>query len=208
MIIPKYKFWNLFAKRYDKFIARYAQETYKKSIALIIKELSESDEVLEIGTGTGIISFAVSSKVNAITAIDFAPAMIAVAIKKQELNENQNIKFEIGSANNINSQNQTFDVVIASNVFHLLPNADSVLQEIGRVLKNGGKVILPTYCHGQNLKSRMISAFVSLSGFKIENKWSTESFRYFIESKEFTITNECIIEDKIPLSFIVATKRK
>jgi ubiquinone/menaquinone biosynthesis C-methylase UbiE len=205
MKASKNNFWNSFAEKYDNFIVRYAQDTYKKLIVLIKNELRESDEVLELGTGTGIISFAVATKVKAITATDYAPAMIDVAIKKQ--NNVQNINFKLGSANNIQYPNNAFDVVIVSNVFHLLPNAEEALREISRVLKNGGKAILPTYCHGQNIKSRIISAFMSLSGFKAVNKWSTRSFRCFIENEGFIIASELIIEDKVPLSFIVATKR-
>lgn len=201
------KFWNSFAQRYDNFIARYAKNTYDQSIALIKNELSENDTVIEIGTGTGIISFAIASKVKAIKAFDYAPAMIDVALKKQELNRVQNITFEVGSANYINNPDKEFDVAIASNVFHIIPNADEALRELQRVLKKGGKAILPTYCHGQNAKSRIISAFMSLSGFKASNRWSTMTFREFIENEGFEISYELIIEDKIPLSFIVATQK-
>lgn len=202
----KNKFWNNYAKKYDLFISRHAQSTYKILINLIKKELQASDEMLEIGTGTGIISIAVATNVKNIKATDFAPAMIDVALKKP--NNPKNIEFQVGSANKLQYSNNTFDVVLASNVFHLIPNAKETLREISRVLKDEGKAILPTFCHGQDIKSRIISAFMSLIGFKAENKWTTKEFRYFIEKEDFTIINELIIKDKIPMSFIVATKGK
>ncbi|NPD47647.1 MULTISPECIES: class I SAM-dependent methyltransferase [unclassified Lentimicrobium] len=200
------RYWNSFAKKYDQFIAKYAQNTYNKSIALIKKELKNNDEVLEIGTGTGIISFAIATEVKRIIATDYAPAMIDIALKKQKRNNIQNIKFKLGSAKEIDSIEEVFDIVIASNVFHLIPKASEALLEIKRVMKSEGRVILPTYCHGQNIKSRMVSTFMSLSGFKAANKWSIASYRDFIKNEGFIIIKEIIIEDKIPLSFIIAKK--
>jgi hypothetical protein len=72
---------------------------------------------------------------------------------------------------------------------------------------NNGKVILPTYCHGQNYKTRFISAIMSITGFKAANKWSLKQFQKFIEREGLKIDKEEIIKDKIHLSFIVASKK-
>ena len=202
------KFWNSFASKYDTFIARYAKNTYEKSLLLIKKELNSDSNILEVGTGTGLIAFAIAGNANRITAIDYAQEMIKVANSKLEKQEQCNISFQVSEANNIKSKDKVFDIVIASNVFHLLPNADEALWEIYRVLKDDGKVILPTYCHGQNLKSRFISAIMGLSGFKAVNRWSTSEFKDFVCKEGFSIKKEEIIADKIPLSFLVASKQQ
>jgi len=201
------RFWNSFAIKYDSFIERYAKATYAQTIKLLKEELSDQVNVLEIGTGTGLIAFAIADQVNKLLAIDFAPEMIQIAREKLLLTPYKHIIFEVGGANQIDVPDQSFDVVIASNVFHLLPNASEVLLEIRRVLKSNGKVILPTYCHGENLKSIMISLFMGLSGFKAVNRWSTSQFRHFVESNGFVIEQEVIIDDRIPLSFLTATKQ-
>lgn len=201
------KFWNSFAGKYDKFISKYARRTYEKSLELMVQELSADSKVLEIGTGTGLISFAIADKVKSILAIDYAPEMIKVANSKLEGSNCDNIEFMTYSATNIEQKDKSFDVIIASNVFHLLPEPKKALQEIFRLLADNGKVILPTYCHGQNLKTRLISALMSLTGFKAENKWSLKQFRAFVEKAGLDIKKEEIIKDKIPLSFIVASKK-
>ena len=48
---------------------------------------------------------------------------------------------------------------------------------------------------------------MGISGFKAVNRWSVKQYKTFIESGDFLIEKEIIIEDKIPMSFIVATKK-
>lgn len=199
------RFWNSFANKYDKFITKYVNITYTRIIQLIEPELSTDLEVLEVGTGTGIISLSIANKVKNIVAIDFAPEMIKIAKIKLEESNIDNIEFKVNPATNIEYQNKSFDLIVASNVFHLLPEPEKALHEIIRLLNNNGKVILPTYCHGQNLKTRFISAITSITGFKATNKWSLREYRKFIESNGLKIKTEEIIRDKIPLSFIVAS---
>lgn len=201
------RFWDSFAGKYDRFIAKYAIETYAKSLRLVKQELSNYSKVLEIGTVTGLISFAIVDMVKSITAIDYAPEMIKVANAKLDESNFSNIEFKVNSATNIEQPDKSFNVIIASNVFHLLPEPKKALQEITRLLADDGKVILPTYCHGQNLKARFISAIMSLTGFKASNNLSLKQFRKFVEQEDLKIIKEEIIKDKIPLSFIVALKK-
>lgn len=201
-------FWDSFAKKYDVFISKYANETYAKSLKLMEQELSLSSKVLEVGTGTGLISFAIADKVKSITAIDYSPEMIKIANSKLKGTDVYNIEFKVNSATNIEQKGKSFDVIIAFNVLHLLPEPEKALQEIIRLLADNGKIILPTYCHGQNLKTRFVSTIMSLTGFKAENKWSLKQFREFVAQNGLTIEKEEVIKDKISLSFIVASKNQ
>jgi ubiquinone/menaquinone biosynthesis C-methylase UbiE len=201
------RFWDSFAKKYDKFIIKHVNKTYTSLIQLINSELSTEFKVLEIGTGTGIISLSIANKVKNIVAIDYAPEMIKIANIKLEESNLTNIEFKVNSATNIEYPNKYFDLIIASNIFHLLPEPEKALHEIIRLLTNNGKVILPTYCHGQNLKTRFISTMMSITGFKAINKWSLKEYREFIEQEGLKIKKEEIIRDKIPLSFIVVSKQ-
>jgi len=199
-------FWDSLAGRYDSFISKFAKKTYAQSIKLMRQELSADSKVLEIGTGTGIIAFAIIDLVHSIIAIDYAPGMIKTARAKLEASGHKNLQFRKSTATNIDLPDKSFNVIIASNVFHLLPEPTIVLREIGRLLTDDGKIILPTYCHGQNLKTHLLSALMSMSGFKAANKWSTTQFRNFVEQEGWHIEKEEIIKDKFPMSFLVASK--
>lgn len=199
-------FWNSMSGRYDGFIRKYANNTYQQVFHLIGKELYQEAHVLEIGTGTGIISFAIRQHVKSIHAIDYAKDMIDIARKKQKELKVENIEFETGEANKLKFKDDLFDIVIASNLFHLLEDPDLAIKEVKRVLNDGGKFIVPTYCHGDGIKSRLISFFIRLSGFKAPNKWSVPGLNMFIENAGFSIKTQFVIKDKIPLNFIVAEK--
>jgi ubiquinone/menaquinone biosynthesis C-methylase UbiE len=203
---PQNIFWDSFARKYDDFIAKYIQKAYNELFKLIKTELKNNYRVLEIGTGTGIVALEIAGLVEKIVAVDYSSEMIRVAKEKLSQTEIDNVEFRVSRASMIGCKDKEFDVIIASNVFHLIPNPESVLQEIERLLRDDGRLILATYCHGENLKTKIISSIMGLSGFKAVNRWSITGFKEFIEKNGFKIETEKIIEDKIPLSFIVAKK--
>lgn len=200
-------FWNSFAIRYDRFVQNFVGKTYEKLMELIPMELHAESRVFELGTGTGIISFGIADKVKEILAIDYSQKMIELAKEKQKACGNTNILFKTGNAYQLEMDDKSVDIVIASNIFHLLKNPDKALWEVYRILKDNGKVILPTFCSGQNLKCRIYVFFMELSGFRVCNKWTTNTYREFIKNEGFTISNETILKGKLPLSYIVATKK-
>lgn len=202
------QFWDSYSTKYDRFIDRYASSTYKEIIRSICNEIDKTDCVLEIGTGTGIIAFKVASKVESVIATDISQNMIKIANNKLLHSKHENLSFKLGNAYSIDFPDKQFNVVIASNVFHLLTEPEKALNEIYRVLTITGKLIIPTYCHGENTKTKIISSIMGISGFQVANKWSTLHFRNFIESSNFKIISEEIIRDRIPMSIIVAVKHE
>jgi ubiquinone/menaquinone biosynthesis C-methylase UbiE len=199
-------FWDSFAKKYDKFINKIASKTYGIIFDNLAIDTSKSENLLEIATGTGIIALRLSDHITKIIAIDIAPEMIKIAKEKSLQKSISNIDFRIGDSCNLEFQDKTFDTIIASNVLHLLFEPNLALQEMKRVLKDNGQIIIPTYCHGANLKSHIISRLMGLAGFKARTRWTLTSFRDFVRENGFEIIKEYLIRDKIPLVYLVAKK--
>ncbi|MBK6964600.1 MAG: class I SAM-dependent methyltransferase [Bacteroidales bacterium] len=200
-------YWNSFSGRYDNFIKYTLGNTYQVLFKDLKEDVTPADNVLEVATGTGILTFEICRQAKHIDAIDIAPEMIRIAQVKQAEKNIMNIDFRIGDISDLPFREKTFDVVLASNVLHLLSDPNRALFEINRVLKPNGKAILPTFCHGENIISRTISFLMSLSGIKIRNKWSTESFKYFVESSGFKMLRVEVIQGKIPLVYLTAEKK-
>lgn len=200
------KFWNSFAGKYDKFISKALGSTYENLYKNLIGDVQNTDNVLEIGTGTGLIAFRICEYAKSITALDYSPEMIQIAKKKQTGKQNTTIHFETGDCYNLNFNEKTFDLVIASNIMHLLTEPEKALSEIKRVMKLNGRVILPTFCHGDTTISRFLSGIFGLFGFRAYNKWSTGNFKKFIENNGFKIIRSEAIRSKIPLMYIIAEK--
>jgi ubiquinone/menaquinone biosynthesis C-methylase UbiE len=200
------RFWDSFADKYDSFINRNAKEVYQQILSRIKSMLSKEMDILEIGSGTGLITFAVAPAVNKIIAIDSSERMIQLAKEKQEEKHVGDIEFKKGDAVQTGFSAGTFDMVIAVNLLHLIPSPEKALVEMMNVLKEDGKIVLPTYCHGAGFRSRATSWFMSLFGFRVRSRWSPGSFRRFVESAGLIVGEELQFKGKIPLSYIMATK--
>jgi ubiquinone/menaquinone biosynthesis C-methylase UbiE len=199
-------FWNWFAGKYDKFISKTLGKTYEKLYIQLKSDITKTDELLEIATGTGLIAFRICNDVKSIKAMDIAQEMIEIAKEKQLEQKIENIEFEVGDSYNLSYSDMSFDKVLASNVLHLLYEPQTALYEIRRVLKNDGEAILPTFCHGESFKSRTISRFMSIFGFSARNKWSKKSYQEFVENCGFKIKKSIRLDGKIDLIYLVVVK--
>ena len=199
-------FWDSFAQRYDRFIDRRLFVTYAVIADKLRRDTEATQELLEVGTGTGIMALQLVDRIPAITATDISPEMIQIAEEKRRSREIHNIRFQVGDCCALDFPDQSFDTVIASNVLHLLMRPDLAMQEICRVLKEGGQLMAPTYCHGESFGSRIFSRLMGIVGFRARTRWSIQGFRDFVIQNGFRITSEEILDDIIPMVYITSTK--
>lgn len=198
------KFWNEFAVKYDRAIERHARPGYEKLLAMIVEDGGGGQNLLEIATGTGLLAINLRDHIARITATDLSPDMIGIARKKAAEQAVDNVVFQVEDACALSFPNNSFDIVLASNVLHLLFDPQLALTEMKRVLRPDGKIIVPTYCHGQNLFSRALSLTMGLRGFTARSRWSIETFGEFLESNGFSPIKTTRIKGAIPLAYVVA----
>lgn len=102
--------------------------------------LVKGPTVLEVGVGTGK-NMPYYPEGLTITAIDLTPGMLERAkVRAQELH--RPVALNLGDVQHLDFANQTFDTVVATFVFCSVPNPILGLQEIRRVLKPGGTLLL------------------------------------------------------------------
>jgi len=199
-------FWNNFAPKYDNFI-KNLRNTYNLIINKINAYIDSSKTVLEIAAGTGIISLEIAKNAKKVYGCDISQEMIKIAKNKANELQYANLEFDVQDAYHLTYKQESFDIVIASNVLHVMMQPEKALQSAYRVLKPNGILIAPTYCHGNGFISRIISSLMSLVGFKAYQKWSIYTFRNFLETNNYQIIEFEIIKDKIPLVFAVGGKK-
>jgi len=118
-----------------------------------------------------------------------------------------NIDFQVQDSYNLTFLDKSFDVVIASNLFHLLYEPEKPMNEIKRVMKDNGLFIAPTLCVGENTRSKTIASVIgTLSGFKVVNKWSFQDFNSRLTKNGFVIQKALRIEGKLLTAYIVMRK--
>ncbi len=203
--IKEAKFWDGFAYKYDAFM-NAAVGGYSQLIDLVKSEISKDDVVLETAAGTGLLTIEIAPLCSKIVSCDISPSMVEVASAKMAHNGVTNVEFIVKDICILDFPKESFDVVVAANVMHLLFEPQQALESMLAVLKKDGKLIIPTYCHGENPGSKIISFFMSLTGFKARQKWSIESFHNFLEKNGCKIEKSHVITDKIPLDFVVIKK--
>lgn len=104
----------------------------------IMKDLK--GKVLEVGVGTGKNINYYPENVD-ISAIDFSEKMLKKAKLKADA-LNKKVEFHNMDAENMDFEDNTFDVVFTTCVFCSVPDPIQGLKEIKRVCKNGGKIIM------------------------------------------------------------------
>ncbi len=197
--------WDRFSVIYDR-IMKKDIDAYHEITEKIAQKLHTDDEVLEIATGTGIISFGLSKHVNQIHAVDFSAEMINQAKMKAHEANIKNILFEIQDAYALFFPSFYFDVVIIANTLHIMPSPERALQEISRVLKPGGILFAPTFTHASSKKAALLSRLMSLTGFRAYHKWTQQSYEAFLKQNNFTVIESTMLQASFPLSYTVLKK--
>jgi ubiquinone/menaquinone biosynthesis C-methylase UbiE len=136
------EFFNERADRWDE--TSTEQDTRKLEVMADRLQLEPGSVILDVGTGTGIFLPYLMKRIGSsgrITALDIAEKMLEKAKQK---NFSPTITFLNADVMDIPLNDETFDAVICYSTFPHFEDRLAALQEIWRVLKNGGKVIV---CH-------------------------------------------------------------
>ncbi|MEM8497959.1 MAG: methyltransferase domain-containing protein [Pseudomonadota bacterium] len=139
------KFWNRIAKRYSNKPVP-DQRVYDEKLTRSDAYLSTDYQVLELGCGTGSTALHHAPKVKHILATDISDSMIAIAEEKASAAGITNVNFEIATIDDVINTAQTFDVILAHSLLHLLQNPDVEIQKIRTLLNSGGLLITSTPC--------------------------------------------------------------
>ena len=107
--------------------------------------LSEGEKVLDIGSGAGgdcIKAALAVGESGEVTGLDMTEKMLHSAMQNASDAGVSNIRFVQGDAEEMPLDDSTFDVVISDCVINLVPDKGRVFQEIHRVLKPGGRMVI------------------------------------------------------------------
>ena len=144
------EFWDKASKNYDKTEERF-EYIHKKARENTKKYLKESQIVLDYGCGTGTASCEFACLVKEVNGIDISSEMIRIAKEKSAASKVDNVNFEKADIFDNRYQNESFDVILAFNMLHTVPNPQSVVQRVNDLLKHEGLFISITPCLGQKM---------------------------------------------------------
>lgn len=155
------------AKRYDFQHALFTAKTDQKGRNILVENsVSEADEVLDCGSGTGTTGIMAAKKVGAkgrVTLFDLSESMLAVAREKllQEGLQNR-VTFQTGDMVNLPFESDSFDVVLSTYSLCPLYDPEKGAMELYRVTKPGGKIAVAHSTEPRN-------SFVKWLSDRVEN---------------------------------------
>ncbi len=128
---------NTYDSYYDTPIGRAIDRIEKEVIENYLKLVSGS-KVLELGCGTGHWSEFLSEMGFHVTATDISEAMLSLATRKKI----ERVSFQQADASNLPFDNESFETIVSITMLEFTGNIPKVMDEIYRVLKPGGRLIL------------------------------------------------------------------
>lgn len=147
--IDKARFWTKLSAKYAK-SSIGNMDAYAHTLERTASHLKQSDHMLELGCGTGTTAMRLADHVRHITATDFSEGMIDIAKQKQAEQGTSNVDFVVKSVESLPTH-ETYDVIFASSLLHLVPDLDEALARIHSSVEPGGLFISKTVClKGQN----------------------------------------------------------
>ena len=197
-------FWNEISPLYDLFENVYNHKVYAGTGKAVAEYLKSSDIVLECACGTGAITECIAPKCKKLVATDFAVGMLRQASKK--CRKFDNILFRRADITNIKCKDSRFDKVIAGNVIHLLPEPEKALAELERVVKPGGKIIIPTYINMSKSSAGLGVKFVELLGADFKKQFDLETYKLFFEDIGYKDVEYRVVDGRMPCAIAVITK--
>jgi ubiquinone/menaquinone biosynthesis C-methylase UbiE len=135
-----------FAHQADAF-ARSPTMSLAETLGVVV-DLVPADPAarwVEIACGPGLIAREMAPRVSSVVGLDLTPAMVEKARSEAAAAAVENVSFEVGDATALDLTDDSFDGAITRFSFHHIPAPVRVLEEMRRVVRSGGSVVVSDF---------------------------------------------------------------
>lgn len=202
-------FWDKIAPVYD--VSECVNKrVYVKMLSWSRSLVPKGATVLECAAGTGAVSMAVSDKASQVVCTDMSGAMLERAKRKCAAAGISNICFEERSIMALTDADETYDVVIAANVLHLMDDPQAAVKELLRTVRIGGRLLLPTFTTAlPNGREKPFIRLYRLLGFSPAAQYTPQSYFEMLKGcRSGGRLKMRVIDGLLPLSYAVIEKKQ
>ena len=125
-------------------------------------------EVLEVAVGTGLNLGLYPEQVT-LTGMDLSPAMLDLA-RKRAAELGRKVDLRVGDAQRLEFDDASFDTVVCTFGLCTVPDDHGVVDEMVRVLRPGGKLLLADHVISTSAPLRVLQATIELYSVRVENE--------------------------------------
>lgn len=197
------QFWERHAAGYDRSMALFGRPLSRVR-ALAADGVSGAACVLEVAAGTGLITTALAPRVGHLVAIDYAAPMLQALRRRIAETGLTNVECAAGDLYALPYPPGSFDAVVAANVLHLVPDLDAALAALRRMVRPGGTLIAPTFCHAETRVARLLSRGLALLGQPMHRRFSAASLCAALEGAGLAVRRTETVPGAIPVGYVEA----
>ena len=197
-------YWDKHARNYDRSMSLLGRPI-PRMVELAGEATRGLQRVLEVAAGTGLVTPALAAGAREVVATDYSAAMVAALEQRVRDAGVINVRCEQADLYALRFDDGTFDAVVAANVLHLVPDLPGALAALRRVLKPGGRVIVPTFCHDETALSWVVSRALAVTGFPGQRRFTTKSLRQAVEAAGVRVTRVETLPGLIPVGYVEGT---
>ncbi|MDE0483548.1 MAG: class I SAM-dependent methyltransferase [Candidatus Poribacteria bacterium] len=132
------------SETYKVLLAAHDEAYLRHYVELVIRCAPADAKILDLGCGNGISSRLLNQADYDVVGTDISPLFL----KEARNWENQKLRYQVCDVLELPFDNDSFDVLCSNELIEHLPDVETALKEMIRVVRNGGKVVLsgPNLC--------------------------------------------------------------
>jgi ubiquinone/menaquinone biosynthesis C-methylase UbiE len=176
-------------------------QRYRLEKVLSIYHPVPRERVLDLGAGWGTFSFALAREAHEVVGVDFSEKSVAFCRSRLAASSLENLSFLRADARDTGLEPDSFDVVVAADLFeHLYPDDSvAVVAEARRVLKRGGRLVVWTPHRGHVLEILKNNGILLRPDPTHVDYKSMERLREMLDDAGFVIEKAYYAESHLPV---------
>ncbi len=181
---------DLIKEQFDKQSATFGTMAgHHDALDMIVKlsQTTSKDTVLDVACGPGIVACAFAKVASKVRGIDLVPAMIERAKESQKAQGLTNMSWDIGHVSPLPYEHCSYSIVVSRFAFHHFMDPQAVLEEMTRVAKWEGRVVVVDVFMTNQIQATAYDAMEKLRDPSHTHALLLEELDNFFKKSELTV---------------------